>query len=318
MDGRRIVVIGYDGAELLDIACVTSSLDTANRIGAVPAYQVQLATPGGRTIRCDSGLELHGQHSLSRLNGSIDTLLVSGGLGHEITAANEHVVGHVRRLARQSRRIASVCTGATVLAAAGLLDNRRATTHWRYATLLADSYPTVNVDPVPVFVRDGNISTSGGVTAALDLTLNFIEEDHGAELARRVALGMVTYLQRPGSQAQMSMFVSTPWATHNVIRGVIDHIAAHLAEDLTTANLAAATGVSERHLSRLLLKQAGQTPGRLVRQMRLEAAAHQLTSTRESLSTIASRCGFASAETLRQAFVARFGISPSRFRATRS
>ncbi|TNC21017.1 GlxA family transcriptional regulator [Amycolatopsis alkalitolerans] len=315
MAGRTVVVVGFDGIELVDVACVTTGFDYANRMGADPAYEVLFATPAGRPVHCDSGLELHGQSRLDAVGGRIDTLVVSGGQGHRAAAANPRLVGQVRRLAGLSRRIASVCTGATVLAAAGLLDGRRATTHWFEAAQFAEHYPQVRVDPAPIYIRDGPVATSGGVTAAVDLTLAFVEEDHGAEIARRVAVGMVTYLQRPGNQAQMSLFTRIPRTEHVVVRRVIDHVVSHLDAALSTAGLAALVSVSERHLSRLFVEHVGRTPWQLVRDARLEAASQLLAGTREPMSAVARRCGFASAESLRQTFVARFGIPPSRFRA---
>ena len=314
MDRPLIVVVGYDGIELIDVACVTSGFEYANRLGAAPTYQALFATPTGRPVRCDSGLQLHGQAKLDGVGDQIDTLIISGGLGHEDAAANSRLVSQVRRLAAASRRVASVCTGATVLAAAGLLDGRRATTHWYHAQQLAESYPRVRVDAAPIYIKDGPVATSGGVTAALDLTLAFIEEDQGAEMARQVAIGMVTYLQRPGNQAQMSMFTQTPRPDQALLRRVTDHVVSHLDADLSTTNLAALVGVSERHLSRLFSEHVGRTPGRFVRDARLEAVSRMLVGTREPLTTIARRCGFTSAEALRQAFVAQVGIPPSRFR----
>lgn len=187
MPERLFVVVAYDGAELLDIACVTSALDIANRIGADPPYRTVLATLGRHPIACDSGLRLDAGAELERINEPLDTVLVTGGNGHERAAASPVLVGHVRRLAALSRRVASVCTGSTVLAEAGLLDGRRATTHWRYAATLAGRYPEVLVDAEPVWIRDGQVATSGGVTSALDLALAFIEEDHGPAIARGVA-----------------------------------------------------------------------------------------------------------------------------------
>lgn len=314
MTERLVLVVGYDDAELLDIACVTTTLATANRLGARPAYAVRVVTPGGTALACDAGLTLRSQGALERVTERLDTLLVSGGHGHENAAADPRLVGHVRRLARQSRRVASVCTGATVLAAAGLLDGRRATTHWHYAERLAASYPRVEVDPAPIYIRDGRIATAAGVTSALDLTLAFVEEDHGPELARGVARGLVTYLHRPGNQAQMSMFTAPPPLADGLVRRVVDHVAADLAGDLGTAALAAMAGVSERHLSRLFADQLGRTPARFVREARTEAAAHLLAAGSLPIAVVASRCGFGSAESLRQAFTARFGTSPSRYR----
>ncbi|TDC61532.1 helix-turn-helix domain-containing protein [Micromonospora sp. KC207] len=317
MRERAVLIVGYDEAELIDIACVSSSFDIANRIGADPPYRIMLATPGGHNITCDSGLRLHAQETLERFNAPLDTLVVSGGLGHARAAANPHVTGHVRRLAALARRVASVCTGATVLAEAGLLANRRATSHWMYAEQLARSYPDVAVDPEPIYIRDGNVSTSGGVTSALDLTLAFIEEDHGMALARGVALGVVAYLQRPGTQAQLSMFLARCSTDDLVVRRARNHIASHLADDLSTAALARLAGVSERQLSRLFLAHAHATPAQYVRRARTEAAAHLLTSTALALSAVARRCGFGSTESLRQAFLAHYSVPPSRFRAER-
>lgn len=317
MNTRRVLIVGFDQAELLDIACVTSTLDHANLLSATPPYEVSMATPGGGAITCSSGLVLAAHVPLERTLGPFDTLVVSGGPGAEAAANSCLVVGHVRRLAAESRRVASVCTGACVLAATGLLDGRRATTHWDMATRLEDRYPQVTVDPKPIYINDGNVYTSAGITSALDLTLALVAEDHGTVLARKLARRLVTYLQRPGNQAQMSMFVA-PAPRHELVRQVVDRVAGRLDGDLTTARLAMEAGVSERHLTRLFATHLGLTPGRYVRLARTEAAAHLLTSTRLPLHAVAKRCGFGSAETLRQAFVSRFGISPSRYKATQT
>ncbi|MFF0270237.1 GlxA family transcriptional regulator [Kribbella sp. NPDC004536] len=314
---HRVAVVGYENAELVDIACVTTALALANRLGANPSYQVVLATVGGRAIRCETGLTLQAQARLETIR-RVDTLIVSGGAGHQAAAGDPALVRHVRRLAACAGRVASVCTGATVLAAAHLLDGKRATTHWLYAAELERSYPEVHVDPSPIFVRDGTVATSGGVTASLDLTLAFIEDDHGAELARWVAMGMVTYLQRPGNQAQMSMFTAAPRPDHAGVRMVCDYVLTHPDADLSVAALAARAGVSARQLTRLFREHTGESPATAVRRMRLEIAARLATTTDLQLSQIARRCGFSSAETLRQAFAARFGVSPRTFRQTSS
>jgi transcriptional regulator GlxA family with amidase domain len=315
MRPHRVVVVGYDDAELVDIACVTSALALANRLGADPAYQVVLANVTGGPIRCENGLSLQAQTRLDAIRRA-DTVIVSGGVGHQTAARDIELVRQVRRLAGHADRIASVCTGATVLAEARLLDGRRVTTHWLYADELKRAYPDVRVDPSPIFVRDGAVSTSGGVTASLDLTLAFIEEDHDAELARWVAMGMFTYLQRPGNQAQMSMFTAAPRPDHAVVRSVTDYVVAHPEADLSVEALADRAGVSARQLTRLFREHAGQSPGNAVRLMRLEIAARLAATTDLRLSQIAHRCGFSSAETLRQAFVAKFGVSPRTFRHT--
>ncbi|MGC5013009.1 GlxA family transcriptional regulator [Streptosporangium sp. DT93] len=316
MDERQVVVVGYDDAELLDIACVTTTLSTANVAGKVrPPYRTRMVSPGGHPITCSGGMTLQSHQSLERLTGPIDTLIVSGGWGHLRAAADPLIVGHVRRLARESRRVASVCTGASILAAAGLLDGRRATTHWWFAGELASRHPAIDVDPDPIYIRDGAVTTSAGVTSALDLTLAFIEEDHGAKLARLISRILVTYLQRPGNQSQMSMFTAAPPPESDLVRRLTDHVSANLDGDLTTTALADVAGVSPRHLTRLLLANLGRSPGRFVRNARIEAATHLVVTTSLPMASVAARCGFGTAEALRQAFVSRYGIPPSRYRA---
>ena len=309
------MVVGYDGAELLDIACVTTTLAMANATGAAQPYETTVASPGGGAITCGTGLVLAAQAVLERTSGPIDTLVVSGGITHERAAEDPVLVAHVRRLARESRRVASVCTGASVLAAAGLLDGRRATTHWRFAAGLAERHPRVRVDPDPIFIRDGDVATAAGVTSALDLALAFVEEDHGVELARLVSRELVTYLQRPGNQAQMSVFTAAPPPEHDLVARVLAHVHTDLAVDLGASQLAAVAGVSTRHLTRLFLQHVGQAPGRYVRRARTAAAAHLLESTSLPLARIAARCGLGTAENLRQAFAGQYGVPPSAYRA---
>ncbi|WP_327091447.1 DJ-1/PfpI family protein [Nonomuraea sp. NBC_01738] len=318
MDARDFVVVGYDAAELLDIACVVGCLESANLHGAAPPYQVRLATPGARPIDCGPTMTLHTTERLERVTGPIDTLLVVGGVGCLDAAADRLIVAHIRRLAREARRVASVCTGSWLLAAAGLLDGRRATTHWAWADQLAAQYPQITIDAAPIFIRDGHVYTSAGVTSALDLTLALIEEDHDPGVARTAARHLVTYLQRPGNQSQMSMFTAATPPANNPVRHIVDHITGHLDADLSVATLAADASMSERHLNRLFLRHLGLTPGRFIRQARSEAAAQLLTTTTLPLETVATRCGFGTTETMRQAFADRYGVSPSQYRRTQS
>lgn len=311
---RRVIVVGYDDVELLDIACPVDVFDTATRLGATPGYEIRLAGITGHPIRCSAGLTLTTQERLDRLRGPIDTLLVAGGFGHEHAAADPRLTSQLRRLAGSARRVASVCTGATVLAASGLLHGRRATTHWRWAALLAQRYPEVTVDPAPLFVRDGDTYTSAGVTSALDLALAFVEQDHGAALARDVARHLVTYLQRPGNQAQVSMFLTAAPPEHGMVRELTAHIAARLDSNLTTPVLARRAGLSVRQLSRLFETHLGTSPGRYVRSVRTEAAARLLCSSELPLTAVARRCGFGSPQTLRQAFLDRYDTMPSAYR----
>lgn len=311
---RRVLIVGYDDVELLDVACPSDVFDAASRLKPDAPYQVELATVDGRPIRCGSGLTLATHRRIDQVRGPLDTLLVAGGFGHRVAAADVRLTRHIRRLAAVSRRVASVCTGATVLAESGLLAGRRATTHWFHARQFAENYPEVHVDPAPLFIRDGDTYTAAGVTSGLDLALAFVQDDHGASLAREVARHLVVYLQRPGNQAQVSLFLAAPPPERGPVAEVAAHIAAHLAEDLSTGELAAVAGVSTRHLGRLFEDQLGSTPGRYVRTVRAEAAAQLLATTPLPLPSVARRCGFRSTETLRQAFGELYGTSPSAYR----
>ncbi|SCG44682.1 Transcriptional regulator GlxA family, contains an amidase domain and an AraC-type DNA-binding HTH domain [Micromonospora echinaurantiaca] len=315
---RRVLVVGYPAAELLDIACVTASMQMANYLRGRAIYGLRLASPGGAAIRTATGLVVNAELALERARGPLDTLIVCGGIGYVDAMRDERLVAHVRRLGREARRVASVCTGAGVLAAAGLLDGRRVATHWHHAAYLQTRFPQVRFDSDPIFIAEGDVCTSAGVTAALDLMLAFIEADEGPALARDVSRHLVTYLQRPGNQAQMSMFTAPPAIRHALVRDTVAYISSHLREDLAAATLARLAGVSERHLARLFRRQLGVTPGRFVRRARVEAAAHLLTGTDLTVAAIAGRCGFGTVEALRQAFVATYGVSPSHYRATQS
>ena len=311
---RKVVIVGYDNAVLVEIACTADALDIANRLGAAPRYEVVLAGPVDRPMRCSSGLALVAPNRLDRIDGPLDTLVVAGGPGSEQAVTDAALLTHLRRLAGSSKRVASICSGAFILAAAGLLDGKRATTHWEYAADLARRYPGVTVDPAPLFIKDGNVYTAAGVTSALDLSLAFIAEDHGPTLARDVARSLVVYLQRPGNQAQVSMFLSAPPPEHRTVGDLAGHITGNLDADLNTPALAARAGTSTRHLTRLFNAHLGTTPSRYVRSVRTEAAAKLLSDTELPLAAVARRCGFGSTETLRQAFLDHYATSPSMYR----
>jgi transcriptional regulator GlxA family with amidase domain len=201
-----------------------------------------------------------------------------------------------------------------VLAAAGLLDHRRVTTHWGWGERLAERHPAVGVDVGPLCIRDGNVYTSAGVTSALDLTLTLIEDDHGPTLARSVARELVTHLHRTADQAQISTFLAAPPPADRLVRDLMGYVAGHLAQDLTPTALAARAGISTRHLTRLFTAHLGTTPARAVRAARAEAAAHLVRSSGLSMAAIARRCGFRSAETLRQALLDHYGVTGDRMR----
>lgn len=317
-DLRRVLVIGYPAAELLDIACITTTLQMANYYGGERRYALTVAAPGGGAIHTATGLTLQADAALERTRGPFDTLVVAGGLGYLSAMDDPVLVAHVRRIAQVTRRVASVCTGAGILAAAGLLDGRRAATHWDHAQVLAPRYPEVSFDDGPIYLCDGGVHTSAGVTAALDLMLSFITEDAGPDLAREVSRQLVTYLQRPGNQAQMSMFTAAPAPGSTLVRDVVAHVESHLDGDLSVPALADLVGVSERHLGRLFHDELSMSPGQFVRRSRAEAAAHLLTGTDLTVAGIALRCGYSTVETLRQSFQRTYGISPTHYRSTQS
>ncbi|WP_232236138.1 GlxA family transcriptional regulator [Nocardia sp. BMG51109] len=308
MTARRVLIVAYDDVQILDVACPSGALDAATRLGAAPPYAVELAAAGGGTVRTSAGIVL-GSGRLAAVTGTLDTLMVVGGVGTRRAATDSGLLEQVRRLAGRSRRTVGICTGAYILAAAGLLDDRRVTTHWGFGDDLAAHYPAVAVDTTALYIRDGHIYTSGGATAALDLTLSLIEDDHGPTLARSVARELVTYLHRPADQAQISMFLAAPPPADRLVRDLTGYIAGHLREDLTPAALAGRAGVSTRHLTRLFSAYLGTTPAEAVRAARTEAAAHLIRGTGLPLAAIARRCGFGSAQTLRQALLDRYGMS---------
>jgi transcriptional regulator GlxA family with amidase domain len=243
-----------------------------------------------------------------------DTLLVAGGSGARAAVDDPGVVDWIGRASRRAKRTVSVCTGAYLLAAAGLLDEREATTHWRHCDDLAQRYSTVRVDPDPVFVRDGDLWTSAGVTAGMDLALALVEEDLGPEVALAVARQLVVFLKRPGGQSQFSSALSAQQAARPALRELQAWIAGHLDEDLSVPVLADRAHMSERSFARAFRREVGQTPGAYVEALRVEQARALLESGAPSLDAVAQSTGFASAEVLRRAFHRRIGVSPAEYR----
>jgi transcriptional regulator GlxA family with amidase domain len=250
---------------------------------------------------------------LTSSDTDIDTLVVAGGQGVIRAAEDAELLDWVRRRALRARRVASVCTGAFLLAATGLLDGRRAVTHWDYCDRLARAYPKVHVDPDPIFVRDGMIWTSAGVTAGIDLALALVEDDVGRGVALRVARHLVVFLKRPGGQAQYSAAL-TLQSTDDRFAGLHDWIRTHLSDDLPLRRLAAEAGMSERSFIRRYRDATGLTPARAVERLRVEAARQLLLETRLPAKRIAARCGFGSEETMRRSFARTQGVSPQDYR----
>jgi transcriptional regulator GlxA family with amidase domain len=245
-----------------------------------------------------------------------DTLVVAGGQGARAAVADRELIAWLREAAPRVRRLASVCTGAFLLAEAGLLDGRRATTHWRACAALARDYPRVRVDPDPIFVRDGNVYTSAGVTSGMDLALALVEEDHGREVALGVARGLVLFLKRPGGQSQFSAQLSAQLASRQPIQELQAWIVENVHRDLSVDALAARAGMSPRNFARVFTREVGATPARFVEIARVEAARRRLEEEGgRGVEAVASECGFGSAETLRRAFLRRLRVSPADYRA---
>jgi transcriptional regulator GlxA family with amidase domain len=317
---RRIVVVAFPAVQMLDVAGPSEVFSLADRAAASAgtdsggAYEIELVAPCGAPITASSGMRLVPDRSLEACRGAIDTLVVAGGLGVRDAARDERLIAWLRLAAGRSRRVTSVCTGAFLLARAGLLDGRRATTHWASCDALQRNYPSVDVDPDPIFVRDGNVYTAAGVTAGIDLALALVEEDLGRRAALDVARSLVLFVRRPGGQAQFSAGLAGQAAEHPSLRDLQDWIGDNLDHDLSVAALAERCFMSPRNFARVFTREVGETPAVYVGSLRLERARMLLETTDLQLEQIARRSGFGTVETLRRAFGRRLRVSPSDYR----
>jgi transcriptional regulator GlxA family with amidase domain len=309
---RRVVFIAYPGVQPLDVAGPAEVFRAANRLGT-PTYEIEVVAPGGDPIAAGS-LSLVPDSTLDECRGRIDTLVVAGGFGVQAALQDPEVVGWLRGAAGRSRRVCSVCTGAFLLAEAGLLDGHRATTHWASCERLAERYPEVAVEPEPIFVRDGDLYTSAGVTAGMDLALALVEEDCERRVALEVARWLVMFVKRPGNQAQFSAQISVPAAERRPLRELQEWIAGNLDADLSVPALARHAHMSERSLARAFRQELGVTPASYVMTARLEAARIELESGSALVEVVARHAGFGTVETMRRAFNRRLGVSPADYR----
>jgi transcriptional regulator GlxA family with amidase domain len=311
-ESRTIVFIAYDGVTLLDITGPLEVFATANQVGA--NYQVKIASAGGSDVIASSGTRLGTDLSFPALPRSIDSLMVPGTVERQASPAQDDLVGAIRRGAERSRRTVSVCAGAFLLAEAGLLEGRTATTHWRFMDEFASRFPNVRIDRDAIFVQDGQTFTSAGVTAGIDMTLALVEADHGPELARKVAREMVMFMQRPGGQAQFSARMAMPVIASEPLREVIDFITTDPTADLRLENLSSRAGFSVRHLTRVFRRELNLTPAEYVEQVRVETAKGLLETSEASLTSIATQAGIGSEETLRRSFLRQAGTTPGAYR----
>ncbi|GAA0210163.1 GlxA family transcriptional regulator [Saccharothrix mutabilis subsp. mutabilis] len=321
MPPHLVVITVYDGVELLDVAGPLEVISAADRLRdpVSRGYRTLVAGPRPGLVRCAGGVSIAAEVAWTDLRPGIGTLLVPGALaptGHDAAPLlAPALVDWLRTpVARGADRIASVCTGAHLLAAAGLLDGRRATTHWATAARLAADHPGVTVEPDAIFARDGDVWTSAGVSAGMDLALALVAEDHDAELARRVARWLVMYLRRPGGQSQFSEFLARSSAPDAEIARLQSWMRRNPAEDLSNDALARRASLSTRHFARLFRRQAGTTPARYVEAVRVDAAARQLVHTDNGLRVIAKAVGLGSVETLHRVFKQHFGVTPAAYR----
>lgn len=311
---RRIVILAFPDVQVLDVTGPSEVLSIADRIASGCTYSIELVAPTMGELSSSGALRLLPDRAIEECAGPIDTLLVAGGIGVRDAIGDTPLIEWVRKAARRSRRVASVCTGAFLLAEAGLLEGKRATTHWSACRRLARAYPSIEVELDSIFVRDGNTYTSAGITAGIDLTLALVEEDLGASVALQVAQMLVLFMRRPGGQAQFSNTLSAQAAHTPSLRDLQAWMADHLEEDLTVPALAERTFMSPRNFARVFANQTGQTPGRYVESLRIERARSLLQNGAHTIQGVAQTCGFGTVETLRRSFSRRLGISPSEYR----
>lgn len=305
---KNVIVVGYPPVQLLDVSGPFEAFSN------VPGYHVQLGTPGsGDQLQTSRAMALTGAKPTSELVGPIDTLIIAGGPGAETGLYDEEFVSWLQDAAGQSRRVASICTGAFLLAAAGLLDGRKAVTHWKFCDRLAKEFPKVYVDADPIYLKDGSIYTSAGITGGIDLSLALIEEDHGHRAALEVARFLVMFLVRPGGQSQYSHMLSHQAVTSKPLRELQVWMLENLKSDLSVEQLAERIGMSPRNFTRVCLRETKMNPGQFVDRMRVEAAQQTIDSSSMGLKEVAAATGFGSADSMSRAFLRVIGVTASEY-----
>ena len=313
---RVVELLAFPLVQLLDVTGPIQVFASANDVvleaGGRPPYDLRVVARGGAQVTASAGLKLSAL-PLPLGGAAVDTLMVAGGQGVEAAAADPVIIDWVQARAKRARRIASVCTGAFLLAASGLLDGRRAATHWSYCAELARRFPKVRVESDPIFVRDGSVWSSAGVTAGIDLALALVEEDLGPTVALAVARYLVVFMKRPGGQAQFSTALSLQ-AADDKFGALHEWINKHLGDDLPLPVLADQAGMSERSFSRHYAEATGLTPARAIERLRVEAARRLLSESGLPVKRISQRCGFGSEETMRRSFLRLLTVTPQEYR----
>jgi transcriptional regulator GlxA family with amidase domain len=310
---RRVVIVAFPDAQSLDVVGPMEVFATAERLHG-GRYETELVSSSPAAVRMNSGLRVVPDRATSACKGAIDTLIVAGGLGVNQAMKDHALVAWIARAAGRSRRVASVCTGAFLLAEAGLLDGRRATTHWASCAHLQHTYPEIEVDKDPIYVKDGHVYTSAGVTSGIDLALALVEEDHGPDASLEVARWLVLFLRRPGGQSQFSAQLAAGAPRREPLLDLQGFIAENLDADLSVPALAERSFMSPRNFARVFRKEFGMTPAVYVEAVRVERARQELESSDAAVDDIARRCGFGTVETMRRAFRRTLGVSPSDYR----
>ncbi|HEX4491711.1 MAG TPA: GlxA family transcriptional regulator [Acidimicrobiia bacterium] len=316
---RRVVFVTYPRITALDLVgpheVFTAAAQVARHLGTEPdAYATTVAAANAGPVATSRGPAIVADRALASIRGAIDTLVVVGGEGADDAAEDMRLVDWVRRTAPRCRRVASVCTGAFVLAAAGLLDDHRATTHWNSCHRLARDFPRVRVEADPIFVEDGNVFTSAGVTAGMDLALALVEADLGREVALLTARHLVLFVQRSGGQAQFSAQLGAQLAARDPLRELQRAIAEHPDGDYRVEQLAERVSMSPRNFARVFRTEVGCSPAAYVERARLEVARRMLETTALPVDGVARAAGFGTVDTMRRAFARRVGASPTEYR----
>jgi transcriptional regulator GlxA family with amidase domain len=319
---HRIVIACYPGLQPLDVAGPHEVFAGANQVldhlvagrpGGVPRYELLVCAARPGPIVGESGLAIVAPHAIPT-RGAIDTLLVPGGTGVYAACNDEAFVESIRRAGAKARRFATVCSGTFLGAAAGLLDGRRVTTHWARAARLAAQHPALDVDPDAIYINDGDVWTSAGVTAGIDLALALVEKDHGVDVAQTVARHLVMFLRRPGGQSQFAAPIWDKPAERDAVRAAQDLVNANPAADLRVSAIAAAINMSERHFTRVFAAEVGEPPAKYVERVRVDAARRHLEQRGATVATVARQCGFGTPETMRRSFLRRVGVAPDDYR----
>ncbi len=310
---RSVVIVTFDAGQILDVTGPLEVFSSASRFLPAVRYRTQVVTSRGGAVRANCGLEF-ASSAIGDVTGPVDTLMVAGGSGMDSAVADRELLAQISRLAAGARRVTSVCSGAFLLAAAGLLQGRRATTHWADCRQLDATYAGITVEPDAIYVHDGNVWTSAGVTAGIDLALALVADDHGHRAAATVARQLVVYLQRSGGQAQFSALLAGQAADTAPVRDLLSWLRDHLTDDLSVPALARQINLSERQFTRVFKAEVGATAADHVEAVRLDSACQLLETTNRTIEQIAKTCGFGTPETMNRTFRRRLNTTPGQHR----